>query len=93
MASATSPKNGPSAYEKRRLRNTRLKNPKFGWFGWAMQTINWPLEKAGDLAMQVPRRMGNRKNLVGLLSLINDAAQYTVRHEAIFEDFARQDTQ
>jgi hypothetical protein len=87
----TPPNTGPSDYEKNaRLEIHAWKNPKLGWFGWAMHTINWPFEKAGELAMKVPGiEWVIQKACSGLLGVLNDAAQYTVRHDTIFENFRK----
>jgi hypothetical protein len=80
-----------SPYENNALLELHAwKNPTSGWLGWVMKTAKLPLEKAGNLAMQVPGvEFVVQKTCVDLLSLINDAAQYTVRHNAIFDEFRK----
>ncbi len=49
-----------------------------------MQVVNWPLDKAGDLLMKTPG-VGwvIEKSVGGLVTVVNDGAQWSVRHEAI----------
>lgn len=78
-------------YEREALKEIHeWKNPKLGWFGWAMQTINWPINKAGELVASTPGvDWILEKSIGGLVGVLNDAAQYTVRPEAIREDFRK----
>lgn len=64
------------------------KHPDIGWFGQAMKVINQPLDKAGDLLLGTPG-VGAviKKSMEGLVGVCNDAAQWSVRPEAIFEEF------
>jgi hypothetical protein len=55
-----------------------------------MEIINWPLEKAFDVATnneQIKQVINN--SLSGALMVTNDMALWTVRHEAIFEEYRR----
>lgn len=66
------------------------KNPQIGWFGKAMEIINWPLEKAGDFITDVPGvNWVIEKAIGGLVSLLNDLAHWTVRPEAIYEEYRK----
>lgn len=78
-----------STYEKHALKEIHnWKNPEIGWFGQAMKIINQPLDKAGDLLLDTPGvGFAIRKSIEGLTSICNDAAQWSVRPEAIFEEF------
>lgn len=64
------------------------KNPELGWFGQAMKYINWPLDKAGDFILDVPG-LGEviTKSMQGLTGVCNDAAQWSVQTDLIFEEF------
>lgn len=80
---------GMSKYEKHALKEIHeWKNPDIGWFGQAMTVINQPLDMAGDMLLDAPA-VGTvlKKAVEGLTSLCNDAAQWSVRPEAIFEEF------
>ncbi len=64
------------------------KNPQLGWSGKAMEIINWPLEKAGDLITDVPGvEWVIEKSVGGLVNLLNDLALWSVRPDAIFKEF------
>ncbi len=79
----------PSPYEKQAWKEIQAwKNPTLGWFDKAMQVVNWPLDKAGDLLMKTPG-VGwvIQKSVGGLVGLANDAAQWSVREEAIFGEY------
>lgn len=64
------------------------KNPQLGWFGQAMKTINWPLDKAGD-KLFTAAGVGPviRKSIEGLTSVLNDTAQWSVRPCAIYTKY------
>ena len=78
-----------STYEEHALKEIHAwKNPEIGWFGQAMKIVNQPLDKAGDLLLDSPA-VGPvlRKAIEGLTSICNDAAQWSVREDAIFKEF------
>lgn len=76
-------------YEKHALKEIHeWKNPEIGWFGQAMTVINQPINKAGDLLLSAPwAGKVIKKSMEGITSLANDAAQWSVRPEAIFSEF------
>ncbi len=78
-----------SKYEEHALEEIHVwKNPEIGWFGQAMRIINTPLDKAGDMLIDSPGiGLVLRKAIEGLTSVCNDAAQWSVRPDAIFEEF------
>lgn len=80
---------GLSVYETHALKEIHnWKNPEIGWFGQAMKITNQPMDKAGDLLLDTPEiGFAIRKSIEGLTSICNDAAQWSVRPEAIFEEF------
>lgn len=81
----------PSDYEQRALSEIHAwKNPEIGWFGQAMNIVNQPLDKAGDLVLATPG-VGDvlRLSIQGLTGLCNDLAQWSVRPEAIYEEFRK----
>jgi EcsC protein family len=55
-----------------------------------MQVINWPLDKAGDAVLNTPG-VGwvIEKSIGGLVNATNDAAQWSVRPEAIYEEYRK----
>lgn len=78
-----------TTYEKHAIKEIHAwKDPEIGWFGQAMKVINTPLDKAGDTLLSVPG-IGDviKKSIEGLTSVCNDAAQWSVRPEAIFKEF------
>lgn len=65
----------------------RWKNPPKTMLNNVLGTINKPLDKAGSILLD--NRVGEAvtKAIQGIISLINDGASWTVREEAIFEEF------
>ena len=82
---------GMSSYETHALKEIHAwKSPQIGWFGQAMKVINQPIDKAGDLLLASPGvGPAIKKAIEGLVSVANDAAQWSVRPEAIFEEFRK----
>ena len=82
-------KNELSEYERSAVTSIHdWKNPQIGWFGKTMETINWPLEKAGDLITEVPGvDWVIEKAVGGLVGLLNDLAHWSVRPIAIYEEY------
>ena len=82
-------KNELTEYEKTAVISIHeWKNPQIGWFGKAMEIINWPLEKAGDLITEVPGvDWVIEKTVGGLVSLLNELAHWSVRPDAIYEEY------
>lgn len=80
----------PSDYEKRALSQIHAwKNPKRTWFDSTSVFLNWPLEKAGDALRKVPGLSDVVQNsMKGILGVINDATQRTVRPEEILKDYS-----
>lgn len=79
----------PSDYEQKARREIEAwKNPDLGWFGKALAVVNWPLDKAGDVVMNTPG-VGwvLEKSIGGLVNVMNDGAQRTVREQAIWEEY------
>ena len=84
-------KNKLSEYERLAVASIHeWKNPQIGWFGKTMKVINWPLEKSGDLITKVPGvDLVIEKAMGGLVGLLNDFAHWTVRPEAIYEEYQK----
>ncbi len=79
-----------TAYEKTEIQKIHAwKNPNLSSFDALLEKINYPLTKAGEYAMDAPV-IGKviEKSIKGIVEVANDAAQYSVRAEAIFEAFA-----
>ncbi|WP_323166321.1 hypothetical protein [Pseudomonas bubulae] len=78
-----------SKYEQHALKEIHSwKAPDIGWFGQALKVINQPLDKAGDLLFKTPVVGSTIQSAIeGLTSVCHDAAQWSVRPEAIFEEF------
>jgi hypothetical protein len=66
------------------------KNPKLTWFDEVMTTIQWPLDKASNLVLDTPG-VGDAIRLAvqGLTSVCNDLAHWSVRPNAIYEEYRK----
>lgn len=79
-----------SNYEKKELAVIhKWKHPEKGWIGSAIQTITTPFAYAGKKLKEIPGvniviDTAIEKTIGGLVTLLNDAAQWTVRSEAIY---------
>jgi len=84
-------KNELAEYEKSAVASIHeWKNPQVGWFGKAMEVVNWPLEKAGGLIAEVPGvDWVIEKSIGGLVGLLNDFAHWTVRPNVIYEEYQK----
>jgi EcsC family protein len=78
-----------SQYEKQALEIIRqYKNPKVGWFGNAMTAVMRPINSAGDLINKIPgAEITIQKTIGGVINLLNDGAQWTVRQDSIHDVF------
>ena len=80
-----------SEYDRRAIAEIhQWKTPELSWFGQAMRAIDWPLSKATDWILE-QQLVGEaiRKAISGVVSVCNDAAQWSVRQEAIYDEFRR----
>jgi hypothetical protein len=78
----------PSSYEHAAFREIEAwKRPSEGWMTKAAAVVNWPLDQAGELVMKTPW-IGSaiEKSVGALVSVANDAAQWSVRRDAIYRD-------
>ncbi|TXG98333.1 MAG: EcsC family protein [Nevskiaceae bacterium] len=79
-----------STYEKHALKEIHAwKNPQIGWFGQAMKVINQPIDAVGDFVFDSSVGEVLKKVVQGLTGVCHDAAQWSVRPEAIFDEFRR----
>jgi hypothetical protein len=77
-----------SPYEQRAHREIDLfKNPPRSWLGDVWETVNKPLEWAGDVAFDNPVGSVVAKAVAGIVSTLNDGASWSVRVDAIYEEF------
>lgn len=79
-----------SRYEARALREIQhWKSPaRRGWLGRAGALVGWPLEKGFDYVLGVPvAEPVIRRSVNGLVGLLNDLAQWSVRPEAIYAEY------
>ena len=79
----------PSDYERRALEQIHeWKTPELTWSDQAMRVISLPLDKAGDFIMEIPV-LGDaiKRAIGGIVNVSNDVAQWSVRPEAIYEEF------
>ena len=79
-----------SDYEKRALLQIHAwKNPKQNWFDNAMVYVNKPLALAGQAVDKIPGFSETcAKAANGIVGLINDASQWSVRPDAILKDLS-----
>jgi hypothetical protein len=75
-------------YEQHAIREIDLfKNPGQTWLTAAWDNVNKPLEWLGDKAFDTTIGETVAKAVHGLVSVINDGASWSVRSEAIYEEF------
>lgn len=79
-----------SDYEKRALAQIHAwKNPEQTWFDAAMTYVNKPLAIAGQAIDKIPGFTETcSKAMSGIVGLVNDASQWSVRPSAIFTDLS-----
>ncbi|MCK2083561.1 EcsC family protein [Aeromonas sp. 3925] len=79
-----------SDYEKRALLQIHAwKNPQQTWYDKAMNYVGRPFEFAGQVVDQVPGFTTTCTNAMnGIVNLVNDASQWSVRPDAIFEELS-----
>jgi len=84
-------KNELTEYEKLALVSIHeWKNRQISWFGKAMKIISYPLEKVGNLITEVPGvNWVIEKAIGGLVSFLNDFAHWTIRPDAIYEEYTK----
>lgn len=85
----TNPGSKPSEYEENaRSQIWRWKNPDQSWFDKAMAVVSWPLDTAAETVLKTPG-LGPaiQKALAGTLGVINDISQWSVRPDAILEEY------
>lgn len=78
-----------SSYDKNALTQIqKWKNPEVGAIGKFLEVINKPIDKAGDVIFSAPGvGVVLKKSVEGLTGVCNDFAQWTVRKEAIYEEY------
>ncbi|KQQ71643.1 hypothetical protein ASF73_12060 [Xanthomonas sp. Leaf131] len=79
-----------SEYEKRALAQIHAwKNPKQTWFDAAMDVVNKPLALAGQAVDKIPGFTETcGKAATGIVGLVNDFSQWSVRPSAILEELS-----
>ena len=78
-----------SDYERRAIEEIhQWKTPNQTWFGKAMSAINWPLSKVADVILG-DHTIGQaiKSAINGVVGLCNDAAQWSVRTDAVYKEF------
>ncbi|MDC0683126.1 EcsC family protein [Sorangium atrum] len=77
-----------SPYEQNAHREIDLfKNPPRSWLGDAWETVNKPIQWVGDVAFDNPVGTAVTKAVAGIVSTLNDGASWSVRADAIYEEF------
>lgn len=82
---------GRSEYEENaHFQIHKWKSPEQGWFDRGMVIASWPVDRVGDALINTPG-LGPaiQKALSGMIGLINDASQWSVRPDAIIEEYHR----
>ncbi len=81
----------PTNYERGAITEIHLwKNPSESWLSSTLGFINWPIEKAGELANKIPGvEWVIEKSIGGLVSILNDFAHWSVRPEAIYGEYRK----
>jgi len=82
-------KDGMSEYERRAIAEIHeWKTPNITWLGHAMRAVDWPLSKATDWVLE-RETIGEaiRKAVSGVVGVCNDAAHWSIRRDAIYEEF------
>lgn len=79
----------PNTYETDAIKQIeKWKNPEKGIFGKALSVINWPIKKVGEGVMKIPGvEWTIGKSVGGLVSLLNDFSQWSVRENTIFDEY------
>lgn len=79
-----------SNYEKQALKQIHAwKNPQQTWFDTAMAYVNKPLALAGQAIDKIPGFTDTcNKAMNGVIGLVNDASQWSVRPSAILEELS-----
>lgn len=78
-----------SEYDRRAIAEIhQWKTPELSWFGQAMRAIDQPLSKMADSILE-QKLVGEaiKKAILGVVGICNDAAQWSVRQEAIYDEF------
>lgn len=80
-----------SDYEERAHRQIQeWKNPAQSWFDKAMEAVSWQLDKAGKALLNTPGvGPAVQKGFSGIVSVVNDASQWSVRPHTILEEYRR----
>jgi len=65
----------------------RFKNPQRSWLGDICQKVNAPVDQLANMAFDNVVGTAVTKAIQGLVSLLNDAASWSVRTNAIYEKF------
>ncbi len=83
----------PSDYEIKALAEIhRWKDPSIGFFGRAASVVNWPLDKAAGMVSKVPGvEWAVERSIGGMVGLLNDAAQWSVRPRTILAEYRAAD--
>jgi hypothetical protein len=81
----------PSSYETAAASEIETwKRPSAGWMAKAATVVDWPLDRAGKIVMRTPGLgWAVERTVGGLVSVANDAAQWSVRRDAIYRHLAQ----
>lgn len=79
----------PSEYERNALKEIQAwKHPEQSFFGQIADIASWPIDKVGELVMSAPGVDYVMERAVsGIVSHINDFACWTVRSDAVYEEY------
>ena len=79
----------PSPYELRAIKEIHAwEYPKKQWYKKTLDKVSWPIDKSCEMMLKTPV-IGwvITKAVGGLIITLNDIAHWTVRHNAIYEEF------
>lgn len=87
----TEPKPQLSDYEETAKRQIwEWKNPEQSWFDKAISIVYWPIDKTTEAVLSVPGvGPAVEKALSGALGVINDVSQWSVRPDAVLDEYRK----
>lgn len=81
----------PSEYEKIAHHQIHAwKNPEQSWFDTVMKVVSWPLDNGAQALLNTPGiGPAIQAAFSGIVGVVNDAAQWSVRPQSILEEYRR----
>jgi len=83
-------KKTPSEYEKKAIKEIHIwKNPELNWWGKSFTFLSKPIDKISNVVLDTKVGDVFNKTINGIISVANDAAQWSVRKESILEEYKK----